>query len=129
MIYELIKQALSSVDPLGNRVYPVYANIDGKDGATAIYSFGQTVPFRGLSGRVHHYTQTASIQILTDDFDAGQEIYFQAEQALLELPGMEDSSGNRVLRVNVQSVEPDAFALEIAKNIRALQAEILWAPA
>ena len=128
MIYELIKTAISAVEALGNQVYPVSANLDGKTGPIALYSFGNTVPYRCLGGKIVHYTETVNIQILTDDFDSGQALYFAVCAELHKITGQEDSGGNRVLRVSCQSTEPDSYAIEIAKNVRSLQAEIVWAP-
>ena len=128
MIYELIKTAISAVEALGNQVYPVSANLDGKTGPIALYSFGNTAPYRCLGGKVAHYTETVNIQILTDDFDSGQSLYFAVSEQLYKIVGREDGAGNRVLRVSCQSTEPDSYAYEIAKNVRSLQAEIVWAP-
>lgn len=126
MIYEVIKETVESVEELAQKVFPAGACIDEVDLPIAVYTFGEQDAAQDLSGAVHHYTDTADIDLLADTYDQVHALYRQVERKLRALANASDGKGEYIFGVVCTSPKADAADLDIGIMRRTLQVSVQW---
>jgi hypothetical protein len=100
--------------------------IDGMDAPIVVYSFSGREGITDLSGRVHHYTDTVVLHILTDTYDDAHDIYCCIERAMQQLMQVSSGYGEWIFSVLCVSAEMDASLQQIDLICRSMELTVQW---
>lgn len=137
MIYKAVKEALEELTELQpaqengeeqGRVYPTGVCIDDIELPVAVYTRGKCESVTDLSGAVHHYVETITVDLLAATYDEAQDLAWEAEQACRALAQTGTPDGAYIFSVAVTVPETDAADLSLEVLRRTLAIEVRWCP-
>lgn len=126
MIYEVIKAAIETVEPLTGKVFPTSVVVDEEEPPFAVYTFGEQTAVTDLSGAVHHYVDEVLIDFWAATYDQVWELYRAAEHALRAMADREDGCGECIFGVECGSPNNDAADLDLGLNFRRMTVSVQW---
>ena len=137
MIYQTIRATLEQLPALQpvrdedgeeqGRVYPPGVCIDDVTLPIAVYARGECAEVVDLCGRVHHYSEQVTVDILAKTYDEVQELSWAAEKALRALGGTETEDAY-VFGVQITVPEPDGADADLELQRRSLRLTVQWCP-
>lgn len=127
MIYEFMRAALEKLDGLEDKVFPPGVCVDDVDGPFVVYTFGSRRPVTDLSGEVHHYEETVTLEFLGPVYDKLHELYLQAEDAL-NVSNYDTGCGEYIFGTSCSSSSPDGHYRDAALYSRTMQWNVYWCP-
>lgn len=128
MIYETIKAAVEEVPDLAGKCFPAGVCIDEVAPPFACYIFGKRTPARDLAGRVHHYTDEVTVDLLAEDYDRVHDLSLAVEEVLFGLANGPDGAGAWIFGVDCDAPESDGADLSLGLMRRSLRCTLQWCP-
>ena len=127
MIYEFLKDKLSNLDGLAEKVFPVSANIDDIDGAFAVYYGRGTTAETDLEGETHNYTEVYTVDFVGPIYDDLRRLYSEAEAAL-SVSNLDTGTGAYIFDSSCSNGEQESFDPDADLFRVPMQVSICWCP-
>ena len=122
MIMTAINKAIEAQVPsLAGKIFPIDVVLNEQEPPLCVAVSSGKTAFRAMSGKVHHYSEKITMDILARTQDECSDLYDAIEATLYTLPR---SLG--ILRLSCMQVEPDAKILPENLIRRTMTIETDW---
>lgn len=127
MIHEFLRAELNKIPALKNAVYPVSVNLDGIEGAVAVYAYQSSTPEYNIAGDIHHYTDVINIDLIGGLYDELCRLYFDIQDRIAGVD-FDNEMGEYIFSLTIDVPERDVFDPDVVLYRKSLRATIQWAP-